>query len=517
MITLPCSVIVHPCTNPAPARLVPTIHDPMALDKLASLHGNAPTPHAGRRPRRVPAVLLPVGLLFAFIAIFLVMFGGRLLPALEVRVAPVIALRTISDNSSPEPSATGESPAAQNPNHALTTGQLLFQASGWVEPDPYITNVPTLVDGVVNEILVLEGQTVQKNQLLATLIDDDARLDVEGAERRLKTLDATQVAHCAELPVLNAEMHALQQTIASERAFLAELGDSARRLASVPKGSVPALEVEQARLKVERQQALVDEANAKLAGILAKINKVDLERLAVNARISEAQTDLSRKNLALARTRITAPIDGIVLHLHAAPGKKRRLAADDPASALIVELYDPQNLQARIDVPLSEASGLRVGQPVRLSTDLLPDSKFNGEVTRIVGEADLQRNTLQAKVRIINPDPRLRPEMLVRAEFFPGGKASPKGPGSPPETTPAARRLSLYAPSEALINLSDHSAQAWIAEGHQARLRDLEVGTEERDDHLLIHEGLHPGDQVILPPHEKLKPGKRIRFASDGR
>ncbi|NIP97960.1 MAG: HlyD family secretion protein, partial [Akkermansiaceae bacterium] len=87
-------------------------------------------------------------------------------------------------------------------------------------------------------------------------------------------------------------------------------------------------------------------------------------------------------------------IDGIILHLHAAPGKKRMLTADDPTSALIVELYDPQKLQARIDVPLSEAAGLRVGQPVRLSTDLLPDARFNGEVTRIVGEADLQRNTL---------------------------------------------------------------------------------------------------------------------------
>ncbi|NIP97961.1 MAG: hypothetical protein GWO24_32850, partial [Akkermansiaceae bacterium] len=89
--------------------------------------------------------------------------------------------------------------------------------------------------------------------------------------------------------------------------------------------------------------------------------------------------------------------------------------------------------------------------------------------------------------------------------------------GSPPEPSPAAGRLSLYAPVEALINLTNSSAQAWIADGHQARRRDLKVGTEDRDGHLLIHEGLRPGDQVILPPHEKLKPGKRIRIMSPDR
>ena len=39
-------------------------------------------------------------------------------------------------------------------------------------------------------------------------------------------------------------------------------------------------------------------------------------------------------------------------------------------------------------------------------------------MTRILGEADLQRNTLQVKVSLLQPDPKLRPEMLCRAKFF---------------------------------------------------------------------------------------------------
>ena len=467
----------------------------MTLDKLTS----SPDRPTANQPkgRRVPAALLPAGLAVAFLVLFGLLFGNRLVPALEVRIAPVITLRAAAGEA-------GTATTVPNNNRAQT---LLFQSSGWVEPDPYITNVPSLVNGIVKEVHVLEGQAVKKGDVLATLIDDDARLDVEEAERAIATLDAMQVAHCAELPVLNAEMHAIQQRVVAHKSLLAEYQDAALRLASVPEGSVPALEVEKARLKVEGQQAVINETNSQFAGVMAKINKVDLERKTVDAKIKSAQTDLNRKKLALERTTIKAPMDGIVLHLHVAPGKKRMLGADDPKSAVIVELYDPTKLQARIDVPLTEAAALQIGQPVKLTTDLLPDAKFNAEVTRIVGQADLQRNTLQAKVRILNPDPRLRPEMLVRAEFFPGRK----DPGTSTAEPSSDGRLAIYVPADALFDRSEQSARAWILDQDRARLRELKLGREERDGHLLVYEGLRSGDRVILPPHDKLKPGKRVR------
>ena len=244
----------------------------MTLEKLTSLQDSNPkSPPSGGR--RLPAALLPLGLLLAFLVIFGLMFGSRLLPVTEVRTAPVIALRIAAGkNEAPGSDSSVSAPVAQ--------GELLFQSSGWVEPDPYIINVPSLVSGVVREVLVLEGQSVKKDDVLATLIDDDAKLDVQGATHAIATLDATQVAHCAQLPVLNAEMHAVQERIESEKALHAELLDTATRLASVRPGAVSAREVRQAQLKVDAQKAVIDEANATLAGVLAKINKVDLERIA---------------------------------------------------------------------------------------------------------------------------------------------------------------------------------------------------------------------------------------------
>ncbi len=469
----------------------------MTLEKLTSLRNPHPesTP-SGRRP--LPAFLLPVGLLLAFIVVFGLMFGSRLLPATEVGAAPVIALRLDpgkSDTQGPS------SPAPSNRN------ELLFQSSGWVEPDPYTINVPALINGVIRDVLVLEGQQVRKGDILATLIDDEAKLDVQQATQSVATLDATRIAHCAQLPVLNAEMQAVQKRIESAKALHAELLDVSTRLSSVPSGSVSAREVRQAQLKVDAQKAVIDEITAELSGVIAKINKVNLEEFSVKAKISAAQTELARKKLALERTVIRAPIDGIVLHLHAIPGKKRMLTGDDPKSAIIVELYDPGKLQARIDVPLSEAAALRIGQPVTLTTDLLPDTRLTGEVTRIVGEADLQRNTLQAKVRLHKPDPRLRPGMLVRAAFHPGSSSSPGNSTS----NSSGQNLAIFVPVASLFDRSQQSAQVWAIENDRARLRTLTLGSDQREGHIQVIKGLRPGDQVVLPPFDTLKENRRIR------
>ena len=478
----------------------------MTLEKLTSLQNPDPDGSPSGR-RKIPAALLPLGLLLAFGALFGLMFGARLLPAAEVRTAPVLMLRTGLQKG--EDLSSSKTPQGV-PSTPTDRGTLLFQSSGWIEPDPYIIHVPALVSGVVKEVLVLEGQRVRGNDIIATLIEDDAKLDVEEATRAVAALDAAKVAHCSQLPVLNAKMHAVQQRVAAEKARLAELQDTANRLSSVRPGSVSAQEVRKAQLQVEAQEALIEEANAQWSEALAEINKVELERLAMNAKILRAQTELARKKLALERTVIRAPIDGIVLHLHATPGKKRMLQGDDPKSATIVELYQPEKLQARIDVPLSEAASLKVGQVVALSTDLLTDITFDGEVTRIMGEADLQRNTLQAKVRILNPDDRLRPEMLVRAEFYPNREPE-SGTGTAP--TGSSRRLALFAPVEAMFHRAQDSARVWVVEDGRAQPRTLKLGVEEREQHLHVLEGLYPGDHVILPPHHKLKKAQRVKVS----
>lgn len=478
----------------------------MSLSDLTTLSDTKTTTinssHARRRG--LPAWVLPAALLIGFSIVFLLLFGKRLLPAHPVRVAPVITVRLQAEDQG----ESGETASVSKETQKLAgKGSLLFQASGWVEPDPYIIEVPVLVSGIVETVEVLEGETVKKGQVLATLVDEEAQLDYEEATQAINTLEKQIDAHCHRIPQIEAKIDGLKKVIGAEEARLQELEDQVQRMDGLGKGSVSDQEITAAKLQMEAQKAMLERAKYRVPETEAELEVVSLERLAMDSRLREAKIKQARMKLALDRHTIRSPMDGIVLHLHVAPGKKRMIDMDDSKSAVIVELFEPHKLQARIDVPLTEASLIAIGQPVELATDLLPDATLRGTVTRITGEADLQRNTLQVKVALKNPDARLRPEMLVRGKFF----ALAKGGGenasrNAPETT--SGRLSIFMPEEALVS----GGAAWVVTSEEtAEFRSLQLGREKRDGHIKVLEGLRSGERVILPPHQNLKEGLRVR------
>ncbi|MGJ8642868.1 MAG: efflux RND transporter periplasmic adaptor subunit [Luteolibacter sp.] len=461
-------------------------------------------PESDRAPerRRSYAWLLPVGLLFGFVLILGLLFGKRLIPAKAVTTAPVVTIRTNEpDPSEPDSGKGGEDVSA------LGKGSLLFQASGWVEPDPYVTLVPSLVNGVVESVHALEGQVVKKGDLLAKLIDEDAKLDLRSAEQEYVSLEKKITAHCVSLEIVNAEITAAERREEALKAQLDDAKDNYTRLEGLSEGAVSRQEVVQARLAADRQAAMHAEAQAEPPRLRARIGQIEAEAESMRASLDELATRRDRAALALERTRITAPVDGIVLHLHVAPGKKRMLNMDDPKSAVIVELYDPQSLQARIDVPLNEAANLTPGQAVELVSEILPDRTFAGRVTRISGQADLQRNTLQAKVAIEDPDPVLRPDMLVRAKFFSVSGRNTKSGNSSVGASVASNRLAIYVPENALV---DDSSVWVVSPNGEAELRKITLGRDTKDGHRRVTDGLLSGESVILPPHDDLEEGARL-------
>jgi len=447
------------------------------------------------------AWLLPLFLVVGFLLTVWLLLGDRLLPAREVETTTVAALRTGATESATDSGGPADPWEAS----------VLFQASGWIEPDPFPIRATALIDGVIDEVLVLEGQRVEKNQVLATLIDDDARLALAGAEAGLGEARA-------ELRIARARLNAAEQALesrksraASAKARLAELSDDADRLDRIGAEAVSAGEIRRAALRVDAQQAILNAREAEIEEWEAELSALETMIERAGQRVNEAEVLRDESQLVFDRTRIKSPVDGMVQRLLAAPGQKKMLAMDHPESATIAVLYDPESLQARIDVPLEQAAALSVGQPTWVRSNLLPDERFRGRVTRIVGEADLQRNTLQAKVELLDTDPRLRPEMLCRAEFLAGGETD----SGPSAQSPGD--LVLFVPTGALVNRSDSNAEVWVVspEDETVRKKSLTLGPSERDGFREVRDGLRPGQRILLHPPSTLTEGERIRTRSD--
>ncbi len=472
---------------------------------VASSHPDTkatPPPQPPRRPIRARiAAALPLLLVLAFLLLLWLLFGDRLARATELEFAPVLTLPVAgAETPSTTPGATAKNPFEQ---------PVRFQASGWIEASPYPLRATTLVDGTIETIEVLQGDSVSAGQLLATLVDDDAKLDHATAQAALRSHQAQRDAAIAREAAASARLVSLDLDVAAAEAKLEELQDEAQRLAKIGARAVPAGDISQSRLRVRSQRAQMTALASRRTERIAELEARRADTRAAESALCAAQTELARRELVLARTRILSPVDGIIQRLHAAPGMKRRLGMDDPESATIATLFIPGQLQARIDVPLEVAAEMALGQAVRIRSNLLQDASFQGRVSQIEGQADLQRNTLQAKVMLLDPDPRLRPEMLCRAEFL---ETVNLGSGS---TAPENRGFALYAPESAILEPRNNPF-VWKldATGEQIVRQNIRTIGLPRDGHLEVREGLQPGDRVVLNPTSDLKDGERVKTKS---
>ena len=84
------------------------------------------------------------------------------------------------------------SASASSGDKTLSSQNVLLQASGWVEPDPFAIRIPSLSDGVVKDLLILEGELVTKGQKVATLIDEDAKLSLQHARAKYQQSKALE-------------------------------------------------------------------------------------------------------------------------------------------------------------------------------------------------------------------------------------------------------------------------------------------------------------------------------------
>ncbi len=379
---------------------------------------------------------------------------------------------------------------------------VLVQAPGWIEPAPFATIVPALADGVIERVLALEGERIEAGQIVATMIDRDAILSLRAAESALEQ-------RRADAEVARAELATAEARIEVDRAVVEELEDDvARKRDLVGVGGVSIGEFRRLEIRLGGARAAVAASERKAQESRVMVMQRETAVTAAAVVVEEAQ-------LRVERMRIAAPVGGVVLSRNVEPGSRISMSANGAAggegamSGVVMRLYDPAKLQVRVDVPLADAARVGVGSAAVISTEAIPDTVFRGVVSRVVHEADIQRNTVQFKVDIEAPSPVLKPEMLTRVRFV---AARAPGAGSDGESVPA-----LLVPMDAVHDRSGGKAWVWVAEvaedGAMARRR--EIGVVDHSAAHLAASGLRPTDRVIVEAASPLREGQRVKILGE--
>ncbi|MGE5172792.1 MAG: efflux RND transporter periplasmic adaptor subunit [Betaproteobacteria bacterium] len=213
--------------------------------------------------------------------------------------------------------------------------------------------------------------------------------------------------------------------------------------------------------------------------------------------INAAQAALRSAEVAVEYTRVRAPFDAVVLTKDADVGDiVTPFGAAVNAKADVVTVADMSSLQVEADVSESNLEKVKKGQPCEIQLDALPDSRFRGEVHMIVPTADRSKASVMVKVRFLDRDSRVLPEMSARVAFL--ERAVAKNEEAP-----------KTAVNPAAIVERDGKKSVFVVKDDAVVLTTVTTG-EPMGDLVEIHEGVKPGDKVVVNPPAKLKNGSRI-------
>jgi len=399
--------------------------------------------------RRWPAITIAIALVLAAGAAALWLRPAPQRPAQAVRPDSAAAARAPADGP-PAPAGTVEASApaaiefAGTDLHTVRTATIArtIPVTGTLTPVER-TTVKAKLAGDIVELAVREGEAVRQSQLLARLDPTDFELRVREREAQLRSAQA-QLAQAQRTLENNRQL--LEKQFISQNAF-------------------------------DNASSAVDVAVAARDAAAAQLNQ-------------------ARK--ALADTRITAPMTGIVAERFAQVGEKL------PADARILSIVDLSRMEIEAPVPASEIAAVRIGQPVSLSIEGI-DGEQVGRVARI--NPGTQAGTRSVPIYIALSFPA--GDARVRAGMFAQGRLALE-----------ERRDVLVVPLAAIRDAGGRQF-VYLIDGGRLAERDLRVGLRDESAPAgqgavglaEVREGLKAGDSIVGVNLGTLRTGSRVAIA----
>jgi RND family efflux transporter MFP subunit len=330
-----------------------------------------------------------------------------------------------------------------------------FNASGYVVAQRK-ADVGAKITGQLVAIMVKEGSVVKEGQVIARLENADTQAMVEQSK--------------ANLSLSKAKVEQIRA------------------------------ELDTASLDFDRKKDLVQSGAVSKSDFDAAQSRYLISKASFDAALADVKSNdaaLTSALVALSYSEIRSPFDAVVLTKNADVGDIiTPLGAAASSKAAVVSIADMSSLQVEADVSEANLSMVHADQPCDISLDALPGLRLNGVVDTIVPTLDRSKATVLVKVRFLEPDQRVLPEMSAKVGFF-------SQPLSPED------QLSRIMVSKTALMHSDKGTFVFLAKEDKAQKQDIRIG-RTIVDMVEVLGGLNQGDTVVVTPPKGLKDGSKI-------
>lgn len=236
---------------------------------------------------------------------------------------------------------------------------------------------------------------------------------------------------------------------------------------------------EKAKKDYERFQKLYEEKS---------ISEGQLDQAKVGAAMAEAQYIVAKRQYE--DTKIKTPISGYVTARNVDIGS---MVQGAPQPTFIANVVDLSRVKVKLNLSETDAAIVKVGDAVKVTTDVYPGIVFNGRVESISNKGD-EAHTYPTEISIVNQSQHLlKAGMFARVEFS-SSKANDV----------------IAIPREALVG-SIKNPQVFVVENNTAKLRNVTLGTES-GIYVQVLNGLNVGDVLVVNGQNNLEDNTKVEI-----
>jgi len=320
----------------------------------------------------------------------------------------------------------------------------------------------------VRRILVNRGDHVRAGQLLAELetadlaaAAEESKHQYEQTQAASQTLTGATVAE--DRAKAESDVKSAQQALDSAQ----KLYDN--RAALQREGALAQKLVDDAKVALVQAQSQFDVAKRHLEGL----NQVS-QREAIRgseAQLAAAKAHYDSALVQASYGQIRSPISGVVSDRSIYPGE---IAA---SGSPLVSIVDISQLVARTNVPVKDATAIRVGRPARITG---PEGDLAGKVTVVSPAVDPNTTTVEVWVQVPNPGEKLKPGGTVRVSII-------------AETI----QNTIVVPAAALLNSDEGGQKVMVVDKDSVAHEQKIVPGVRQGERVQIVTGLQEGQQVV--------------------
>jgi len=186
----------------------------------------------------------------------------------------------------------------------------------------------------------------------------------------------------------------------------------------------------------------------------------------------------SKQTLTAGQGLITAPIDGVIVQRQVAPGQFVSSLSTGGSTALFT-VADLRTVWVLASVTESDATGLKLGQPVEVSALALPGRVFRARVSWVASMVDPATHRVIVRAELPNLDGQLKPQMSITARVL---------EGHPADVIAVARSALIY---------DGQLAHCYVVTGERTlAVRAVQVGRAQ-GGMSEVTSGLSVGDRIV--------------------